>query len=405
VGSRPRAFPLGALLALTGIFFLNFLGRVVLAPLLPTMEADLGIDHTQAGSLFLWVTSGYFGGLLGSGLISSRMGHRRTVLLSGFLVGGFLLAVSAARGLTEIRFSLLVLGTASGLYLPSGIAVLTALVEPSVRGRALAVHELAPNLGFVAAPLVAELLLRWFSWQAAPAVLGAGSLAAAAIFWRWGRGDDSPGEVAGLGTLCVLASEPAFWTLMLFFSLAIGASLGVYAILPLYLVAERGMEREWVNALVALSRLLGLFASFGAGWAADRLGPRRALGGVFLATGTATVLLGFLPGAWLLVPVFLQPVAAVCFFPPGFAALARIGPASTRNVAVALTVPVAFLLGGGAVPAGIAWFGDHGSFAAGIAVFGALCLGALALVRKLRFPDEDEATPGDHGAQPPAPTG
>jgi NNP family nitrate/nitrite transporter-like MFS transporter len=190
---------------------------------------------------------------------------------------------------------------------------------------------------------------------------------------------------------------------MLFFSLAIGASLGVYAILPLYLVAERGMEREWVNALVAFSRLLGLIASFGAGWAADRLGPRRALRGVFLATGTATVLLGFLPGAWLLVPVFLQPVAAVCFFPPGFAALARIGPASTRNVAVALTVPVAFLLGGGAVPAGIAWFGDHGSFAAGIALFGALCLGALALVRTLRFPDE--ASPGDLGVQPPAPTG
>ena len=382
---------MGALLALTGIFFLNFIGRVVLAPLLPTMETDLGIGHTQAGSLFLWVTSGYCAGLLTSGLVSVRLRHRRTVLLSGFLVGGMLLAVSIARGLTEIRLGLLVLGVASGLYLPSGIAVLTSLAAPAVRGRAIAVHELAPNLGFVAAPVVAEVLLRWFSWQAAPAVLGVGSLLAAAIFWRWGRGGDSPGEVPRLGTLRVLAAEPSFWTMMVFFSLAIGASLGIYAILPLYLVAERGLEREWVNTLVAFSRLLGLFASFGAGWAADRLGPRHALRGVFLATGLATVLLGFLPGGWVLAPVLLQPIAAVCFFPPGFAALSRIGPATTRNVAVSLTVPIAFLLGGGAVPAAVAWCGDHGSFATGIALFGGLCLAAPALVRILRFPDEAQA--------------
>ncbi len=389
--TRTPSFPLGALLALTGIFFLNFIGRVVLAPLLPTMEADLGIDHTQAGALFLWVTSGYCAGLLGSGLVSSRLNHRRTVLLSGFLVAGMLLAVSAARGLTEICLGLLVLGIASGLYLPSGIAVLTSLVEPSLRGRAVSVHELAPNLGFVAAPLVAEALLRWFSWQAAPAVLGVGSLAAAAIFWRWGQGGDALGEVPRLGTLRVLAAEPSFWTMMVFFSLAIGASLGVYAILPLYLVAERGLEREWVNTLVAFSRLLGLFASIGAGWAADRLGPRRALRGVFFATGFATLLLGLLPGFWVLAPVLLQPLAAVCFFPPGFAALSRIGPVRTRNVAVSLTVPVAFLLGGGAVPTAIAWCGDHGSFAVGIGIFGGLCFAAPALVRTLRFPDEADA--------------
>jgi len=386
--SASPALPLGPLFALTGVFLLNFLGRVVLAPLLPALEADLGISHAQAGGLFLWVSGGYCAGLLASGWISSHLGHRRTVILSGTLVGLSLLAVAGARGLAGLHLALLALGAAGGLYLPSGIATLSSLVAPGVRGRALAVHELAPNLGFVAAPLLAELLLRWFPWQSAPAALGVGSLLAVGVFLRWGRGGDTRGEAPGLGAVRTLAAEPAFWAMMVLFSLGIGASLGVYAILPLYLVAERGMEREWVNTLVALSRLWGLVAAFGAGWAADRLGPVRALRGVLVATGLTTLLLGLLPGSWVLAAVFLQPLAAVCFFPPGFAALSRVGPARTRNVAVSLTVPVAFLVGGGGVPATIAWFGDRGAFAAGIGLFGAATLVALLLLRTLRFPDE-----------------
>lgn len=387
VAAGAPPFPVGPLLALTGIFFLNFLGRVVFGPLLPTVEAELGLAHAQSGALFFWISGGYCAGLFASGLVSSRLGHRRAVLASGWLVGACLLAVAAARGLAELHLGLLALGAAAGLYLPSGIAVITSLVGPHSRGRALGLHELAPNLGFVLAPLLAELLLRWLSWQGVLAVLGLGSLAAAACFWRWGRGDDRLGEVPRLQTVRLLAAEPSFWSMMLFFSLGIGASFGVYAILPLYLVAERGMEREWVNTLVGASRLLGIFASFGAGWAADRWGLQRSLRAVLAATGAATLLLGLLPGAWVLAGVFLQPLAAVCFFPPGFAALARIGPERTRNVAVSLTVPVAFLVGGGAIPTGIAWCGDQGSFAMGIALFGAMCLGALVLVRTLRFPN------------------
>lgn len=382
---RRTGFPLGLLLALTGMFFLNFVGRIIFAPLMPAVVADLGIAHAQAGGFFFFISAGYCAGLLGSGLVSSHLDHRRTVAASAACAGAALLGVSLARDLVGIRVGLLVLGAAAGLYLPSGIATLTSLVHPSARGRAVAVHEMAPNLGFVAAPLLAEAFLHRFPWRAAPGFLGAASLvAAAAYLWR-GRGGEFRGEVPSPRTLGLLAADPSFWVLMALFTVGIGASMGIYAVLPLYLVAERGMEREWVNAMVAVSRLSGLFAAFGAGWAADRFGPRRALQGVFLATGALSVLLGLLPGAWVAAPVLLQPLAAVCFFPPAFAALSRLGPPEVRNVAVSLTVPVAFLLGGGAVPAVIAWFGDAGSFATGVVLFGLLALGASLLPGLLRL--------------------
>ena len=42
------------------------------------------------------------------------------------------------------------------------------------------------------------------------------------------------------------------------------------------------------------------------------------------------------------------PMLASSFFPPGFAALSRIGDDKFKSIAVSLTVPVSFLLGGGA---------------------------------------------------------
>ena len=40
---------LGPLLILTSIFFVNFISRIIPAPLLPKIEADLNISHAQAG--------------------------------------------------------------------------------------------------------------------------------------------------------------------------------------------------------------------------------------------------------------------------------------------------------------------------------------------------------------------
>ena len=68
-----------------------------------------------------------------------------------------------------------------------------------------------------------------------------------------------------------------------------------------------------------------------------------------------------------------------------FAALASIGPPHVRNVAVSLTIPVAFFIGGGAVPAGIGMMGEHGSFALGIMLYGVLLLGGVILLRYIRF--------------------
>ena len=381
---------IGAFLFLAGIFFLNFLGRIILAPLLPTIEKDLGLDHAGAGLLFLLISSGYFVSLLGSGFVASRLMHKRTIIVSATAIGLALLGISFSNSLLGISMGLVLLGLAAGLYLPSGISTLTSLISPGQWGKALAIHELAPNLAFVAAPLISEVLLQWFSWRGILAVMGIASMVAGMTFGRFGTGGKFPGDAPSVTSVRTILAKPAFWIMTILFSLAITGSLGVYAMLPLYLVTERSMDQYWANTLVAVSRVSGLGMAFLAGWATDRFGARKIMAAVFLLTGTMTFLLGVTKGYWLVLIVFAQPMLAVCFFPAGFAALSCIGPSSSRNVAISLTIPLAFLIGAGAIPAGLGIMGDTVSFAFGFALVGVFILMGFLLSLTLQLPAENE---------------
>ncbi len=373
------------LLFLVGIFLLNFLARVILAPLMPTIEKGLKVGHGEAGSLFFLISLGYCIGLLTSGFISSRLNHRRTIILSSMAVGGALVVVSISQSLWGIRFGLILLGMAAGLYLPSGIATVTELVRPEHWGKAIAIHELAPNLAFVAAPLLAEALLGVCSWRGVLALLGVASIIVGTIFVFFGKVGTFSGVAPNPKILRDILKEHSFWVMIALFTLGIGSSFGVYSMLPLYLISERGMERSWANTLLGLSRILTMGTSIISGWITDRVGPRLTLMGVFMATGLATILLGLVSGSWIVLIIFLQSVLATCFFPPGFAAISKIGSQRAKNVAVSLTVPVGFLLGGGVVSAGIGIMGEMGSFSLGIVLFGGLLLGGVILARCLKF--------------------
>ena len=343
-----------------------------MAPLMPAIEKDLGLSHGEAGSLFLLISSGYFITLIGSGFLSSRLMHKKTIVISAATVGAALLYIAMSNSLWGIRSGLLMLGMGAGLYLPSGIATLTSLISPRHWGKAIAIHELAPNLGFVASPLIAEAFLTRFPWKVVLAFIGMLSIITAIAFSRFGKGGEFQGVALSFKSTKKLFAEPGFFIIMVLFSLGIGASLGLYTMLPLYLITERGLNRSFANILIALSRIPGPALAFLAGWASDRFGPIKITGIIFIFTALSTAMLGIMPGAWIIVFIFLQPTIAVCFFPAGFAVLSSIGPSNARNVAISVTIPVAFMFGGGALPLGLGIMGDKGSFALGIVILSVL---------------------------------
>ncbi|HXG53189.1 MAG TPA: MFS transporter [candidate division Zixibacteria bacterium] len=381
----------GPIVFLAGIFLINFVARIVLSPLLPAIERELEMSHTQAGLLFFLISGGYLVGLILSGFVAAGLTHKSTIVVSTAGTGAALLASASASHLPLLQLGLCALGFATGLYIPSAIATITAQIDPRHWGKAISVHELAPNLGFFTAPFFAELFLRRGSWRAALATLGAAAVAAAVLYARYGRGGEFAGISPRSSALRLLVGLRSFWIMLLLFAWGISSTIGVYAMLPLYLVSERQITPSWANALVAFSRSYGPVLGVFGGWVTDRLGVKRTLVVSLTFTGALSFLLGPASDRWLAVVVLLQPLLAVWFFPAGFAALARITPPQARNLAVSFAVPFGFLVGAGLIPTLIGRMGDAGSFALGFSITGALILSGAGLALLLQVPGERQA--------------
>lgn len=376
------------LLFLVVIFLLNFTARIILSPLLPTIEKELAISHSQAGFFFFLTSGGYLAGLLLSGWLAARATHRRAILASSAGVGATMLIVASAGSLWLMRAGLVGLGFAAGLYMPSAIATITSLIDRAHWGKAIAVHELAPNLAFFLSPFLAELFLDQASWRAAFGFLGVLSLLACVSYARWGSGGGFPGESPASSAFGALLRTPAFWLMVILFGLGVSSTVGIYAMLPLYLVIERAVEPSWANTLVAFSRSHGPLMGLLGGWASDKLGARRTIIISLAFTGVMTFLLGSLHDSQLAIAVLLQPLVAVWFFPAAFAAIAMITPPNARNLAVSFSVPFGFLIGGGAIPTLIGAMGDAANFDSGFILTGALIFAGALLALTLKLPEK-----------------
>jgi NNP family nitrate/nitrite transporter-like MFS transporter len=110
---------------------------------------------------------------------------------------------------------------------------------------------------------------------------------------------------------------------------------------------------------------------------------------VLLSAGVLTLLIGTLDGGFLVLSIFLQPAFLTCYFPAAFAALSRIAPPHMRSVATGITIPSAFVIGGGIIPAFLGFTGETYTFSTGIKVVGALMMSSTILVRFLNLGQYD----------------
>lgn len=358
------------LILLTLVFLLNFLARIIFSPLLPALEQDLAISHTLAGSFFLIMSCGYFLSLLGSGFIASFLGHKKTILFSMACLITSLFLLSSTTSVPLIQLSFFLLGGAAGPYLPSAIGVISSVFPAHQWGRAFGVHELAPNLAFLLAPLLASFFLIYWNWQQIIQLLAICCLLAACGFFMYGKTNEQPVQPPRFSECVVFFTMPAFWILLLLFGMAITSTIGIYSILPLFLVEEHAMDLGKANYLVSLTRLGTVFTALASGFFSDKFGKRLTITIALLSSGLATILLGLGSGAILILAVFLQPLFAVCFFPAAFAQVATLAPPSVRNLLISVVVPPAFLIGGGLLPALITRMADFQLFSLAILITG-----------------------------------
>ena len=383
-GATIRA-SVGTLGFLVAIFFFNMLSRLGFAPLMPDIEHDLGLAHAEAGSLFMSYAIGYSLGMFCSPFISARLSHRRSIVYSSLTVGVSLLILSFINQPWLFRLGLTAMGFGGGVYLPSGVATLTSAVRKRDWGKALSIHQLAPNLAYICSPLFANLLLQWFHWRTILVYYGCAALALGFAFLRPGEHRPVPAERPSWSSMGKLFSDRSIWIMIVLFSLSIGVNQGLFGMMPLYLISQRGLEPALANHLISISRIASFALPLASGWACDRFGLKKSLYVTVLASGLAIILVALIPNRLIIVGLFFQAMTSVCFFPLGFSAVSTIASPDRRNLAVAVTVPFGYVFGIGVFPILIGAAGDYGNFNLGLYFLGGLTLLGAPLLRKLKI--------------------
>jgi NNP family nitrate/nitrite transporter-like MFS transporter len=325
---------------------------------------------------------GFFLSQIGAAFLAGRWGYRRCVLVSVWGTAAAAAMVGLVSSMAALYLGFLLLGITGGLYVPSAIALITVLVRPQDWGKAMGIHELAPNLALISVPFLATAAVACGSWRLGFLCLAA-ILALPGIAYIFiGVDSHERPSPPNIHRIREIAAAPGFWHLGLLLSLAVAVETGVYAMTPLFLVNERAFSLADANQLLGLSRIPAIAMVLLSGWITDRLSPSTTVCITLGVTGAAVICLGAGPQALLVPAVVVQAGASACLFPPILSMMSRISVAENRALTLSMILAVAPVIGGGLLPAAIALAGDLGSFGAGFGGAGILITAGIGLVKR-----------------------
>ncbi len=357
------------LLTLWSLWFFNYSARTIFPPILPIIEQELMTSHAGTGGIFGFISLGYAIGLLFAGPLMRRLSSRRILLLEH---GGIILVLALFYfGQTYLYFTILclILGFAAGAYLPSAIPLLTERFPPRHWAKVIGIHGIAPSISLLIVPVIAAFLLQVVSWRTILLLFSlVGILPLLALVRLAKAPPDS--TVHSKMNYSSLFRDKRIWVLGILQGVAAGANLGIYAVIPLFLVTERGFTLPGANQLLGMSRIGGMVVPLIVGAIADRFGYIRTLITVTFLSGVFTLLMTLSTGElFLAIFLFLQTSIIVGFFPLSFALTSRIAGQENRGPAVAL-VTLFGAISMALTPWLLGTIADHYSFSYGIWAIG-----------------------------------
>lgn len=365
------------------LWMLAHASRMIIGPVLPLVEDDLGITHEQAGRIFLFLSVGYTVSLLSVPFWSRLLGYRRALQVGLIALLGSLVLMRWAPNLLTVCTLTFCIGLTTGTVLPSAIPLITAAYGKEQWGKSIGLFDSAAPGGQFVAPLIAVLVLSFFSWRYVfwgMAAIGGVTLL---LFLATAPRKEPETDRAG-GSIGAVLRNRSLMTLGGLWVLASGSALGAGFLFPVYLVKERGMDLSSANQYFALGRGLAIVTAVYAGFLADRFQCRNLLGWILALSGASLLGVALWPdNVGVGVFVVIEGLVVNMFFPVGLILIARLTAAGVRGAATGLVIGVGAAFGFGLTPWALGAVADAWSFQGGIAVLGIVVMTACLLVLRL----------------------
>ena len=365
-----------------GLWYLNFSSRGVLSPLMPIIEDEFAISHALAGSIFTFLSIGFTITLLLTALLAARIGYKKCIALGFLILAVSLFSLKCAVTFASLALAAFFIGLGAGLYLPSAISLLTEIFEPKNWGKAIALHDTGASFSVLSIPILTAIAVRFVHWRTLLVILGASCLVLLVFFWVFSP-DSHPQKGEKTRFTRVLRRRD-LWLVAVPWFFATANSLGLYNLIPLFLVKEKGIDLGVANTIFGLSRIGGLVASVLVGFLVDRFGAKKIIFAVLLTTALSTVGIAVSPiFPLLIVMLTIQATVSTGFFPAAFVAISKLTDLNERGIFTGITLAFGVVFGLGLTPAILGAAADVWGFQPGILVLGVLTVFSCGLIRGL----------------------
>ena len=366
------------------LWYLNFSTRTIFSPILPLIEDSLLLSHGKAGGLFISLSVGYSLALLATGRLTPAWGYKRTIVIGFLGVSLVFFGFQFVESYVSFHLLFFLLGIATGTYIPSMLPIITETYESRNWGKAIGLHDSAASFSIFSIPILMAYGLQFFSYKTPLLLLGIVSLIFPLFFWKVSVEPKKEPPQKG-ESYTGLFKKRTIWIMILFWILSSGSSMGVYSILPLYLIKERGIDFDLANQLLGISRAGGMAVPILIGFLVDRYGYRTILFLSLLMTGLSTIALSLSsPLSLIFISLTLQAVLSLGFFPVALATISKLAPLSSRSMVLGVIMSVGVGFGMGVTPFLLGLTADHFNFRVGILWLGVLTSLSSLLVYLLK---------------------
>jgi MFS family permease len=325
-----------------------YLGRSILAPILPLLSSELGLTYAQVGLIESAYLVGYIVVKVPAGLVANRIGIKRTLVLSMVGYGVSTALNFGATGFAHLMVFRFLLGLFQGVHLPIANTLLSERFGER-QGRAIGFHESGPNVGNTLAFPLAVTITSALGWRWAFLILGLPAFLLAGVATIVLRDEAkverdtqaSPTEGASLRdfarVLVPMALAHATYNLCL-------RTLLIF--IPSYLVDFRGMSFAAAGFVASAMPAAGIVAKVSSGFLAERVGRRASIVSAIALSGVFILSLVWLPsGPYLTVNLVALGLVLYAYSPVIYASVTSSLPQELKSIGLGAVTMVGNIVG------------------------------------------------------------
>ncbi|MDA0987943.1 MAG: MFS transporter [Chloroflexi bacterium] len=249
------------------------------APLFPLIREDYLLSRGLVSLLLVLVFLSFTVFLIPGGLIAARIGTRKAIIVSSFLMaaGAFAVMTPNFAALLPLR---VVFGMGGGILFPATSSVIVQWFRPNERPILNALFLAGQGTGVATAMFISVPLADALEWRMVFTIYGLFALLGATVWLLLGRTPPlGTAPVEALPMRAVLGVLKERNTLLLSLALVgpFAMFIGYSSWLPTYYNEEFDMPLRQGNSLLAIPPLMGIVVNILSGFLLARLGLRRPM--------------------------------------------------------------------------------------------------------------------------------